>query len=1022
MRTRRSRRLELRPLEDRNVPTAGALDTSFDTDGIVLRTFGSALSSSAPTVALQPDGKVVAAGGNYYANDDQRGLVVRLNTDGSLDTTFNGYGFAEVSLGTTWVAFHALTLQADGKIVATGTANVSGNYQVVVARLNADGTPDTTFGGGDGIVLTDVSAVDDNGNAVAVESDGTIIIAGSTQVQAGLNVSRFLVLKYAADGTLDSTFDTDGIATANLGPSDASATTVLIQPDGKVVAVGYSSSTSGNFGLALVRFNTNGSLDTTFDADGIVKTPVPNSQFEGLRDAVLLPNGKILGVGVGAIGQFIRPEVVLARYNTNGSLDTTFDTDGFVLTDMPANANGGDGNGIALQADGKYVVAGSVSIPGGSRSTVLRYNTDGALDSTFGPAGQVLFPGAVVTDVLPGDNDRYEKIAVQGDGKLVLVGGGGGQVAVARYLGDTPTLTAADDSFQATEDTPLSVNAPGVIGNDDVQGLTPTATLVAGPAHAAAFTFNADGSFNYTPAGNYNGTDTFTYKLTAGAFTSNTATVTLTVQAVNDPPVAQDDTYQFPFHSPFGESAALGVLHNDSDIDGDVLHAVVVTPPAVGLLDLHDDGSFLFSYPDGLTDPVTFTYKVTDGTAESNVATVTLTRAPNNPPVSADDHYDLNLFGLTVPAATGVLANDTDADAEPLTATLVSPPPVGTLDFHADGSLTYTFPPDLVGSVTFTYKANDGHEDGNLATVTLTRENKIEINNGNLFVVGSAGMDTVRIRPAGGRKVQVTVQTDAGFRSQVMDPGKHPFTGIIAYLGAGDDRIDLDVGRARTTVVSGLGNDVIKTGAGNDGIDAGDGDNVIDAGNGRNSVNVGDGNNVIRTGSGPDWVMAGNGRNQISTGSGNDTVTAGSGGSLIDAGAGNDQVVAFGGTNWIDGGAGSDVLIGGDGRDILWGGSGKDLLIGGLGPDRLDGGLGNDMLIDGSAAPNNPGDTLAAILKAYNPASHKSLVALTIRLGVAFDDTTADAMTGDSGTDWFWTLDGLDVVDRTGKEPVNGVV
>src|SRR5262249_34294358 len=102
----RSRRLELQSLEDRAVPTAGALDTSFDTDGIVLRTFGTPLSSSAATVAVQPDGKIVVAGGDYYATDNQPGLVARLNTDGSLDTTFNGTGFREVSLSTTWVAFH----------------------------------------------------------------------------------------------------------------------------------------------------------------------------------------------------------------------------------------------------------------------------------------------------------------------------------------------------------------------------------------------------------------------------------------------------------------------------------------------------------------------------------------------------------------------------------------------------------------------------------------------------------------------------------------------------------------------------------------------------------------------------------------------------------------------------------------------------------------------------------------------------------------------------------------------------
>src|SRR4051812_12629800 len=183
MRSVRRCRLNVRALEDRTVPTAGALDTSFDTDGILLRTFGSVRSSSATGLAIQPDGKLVLAGGNYIAQDNQPGLIARLNADGSPDTTFNGTGFREVALGNTWVAFRGVALQPDGKILVAGAANVSGNWQVVVARLNADGTMDTSFGGGDGIVFTDISPVDDNGNALALQPDGKIVVAGSTQVQ-----------------------------------------------------------------------------------------------------------------------------------------------------------------------------------------------------------------------------------------------------------------------------------------------------------------------------------------------------------------------------------------------------------------------------------------------------------------------------------------------------------------------------------------------------------------------------------------------------------------------------------------------------------------------------------------------------------------------------------------------------------------------------------------------------------------------------------------------------------------------
>jgi uncharacterized delta-60 repeat protein len=1026
MRSFRSRP-EVRPLEDRTVPTAGALDTSFDTDGIVLRAFGSAgVSSSATGLAVQPDGKVVLAGGNYYATNNQPGLVVRLNADGSPDPTFDGAGFHEFAVPNVWVAFHAVALQPDGKIVAAGSANVSGNWQVVVARLRFDGTIDTSFGGGDGIVFTDVSAVDDNGNAVALQPDGKIVVAGSTQVQAGSNVSRILVLRYNADGTLDTGFDGDGIATANLGTSDAAATTVLVQPDGKVLAAGHCSTTSLNFGLGLVRFNADGSPDTTFDGDGIVKTPVPNSEFEDLRDAVLLPDGKILGVGVAGIGQFFRPTVLLARYNANGSLDTTFDTDGFVLTDMPANANGGDGNGLALQADGKYVVAGSVSIPGGSRSTVLRYNTDGTLDSTFGPAGQVLFPGGVVTDVVPSDNDRYEAIAVQADGRIVTLGSGGGRVSVARYLGDGKVLAATDDAYTATEDTPLPVAAPGVMANDQIDpSLTADAVLVQGPAHAASFTLNANGSFSYTPTANYHGPDSFTYQLVAGADTSNTATVTLTVQAVNDPPTATDDTYQRPPTSPLAVSAANGVLANDADIDGDTLRAILVSPPAQGSLTLNDDGSFTFTYSAGLTGPVTFTYKVNDGTADGNTATVTLTGPDNQPPVGVPDAYAVPFGNLSVPAPRGVLANDTDPDGDGLTAVLVSPPSIGQLTLSADGSFSYGgFPLGFVGSTTFTYKVGDGTSFGDPATVTLTRY--VGVENGVLKIIGTPGADIVRVRPAAGGSVSVLVQGPGVFVSTVL-PGIMVPGGVDVRLGDGDDRLDAAWGKKPITAVGGAGNDVLRTGPGNDAVygdddlGAGTGNDVIEAGGGRNTVWGGGGDNFIRTGAGPDRIQTGDGRQDIDSGAGNDTVTAGTGDSLITAGAGNDQVTVAGGSNRIEGGAGNDVLVGGTGADLLFGEGGKDLLAGGLGNDLLDGGAGTDILFDGQVSVTNSAtDSLAKVLAAYVPL-RPVLVSLTGRLSPTPDNAGVDSLVGGLGIDWFWTPGDPDTNDRLAAEPLNGV-
>src|SRR5262249_20318700 len=151
-------------------------------------------------------------------------------------------------------------------------------------------------------------------------------------------------------------------------------------------------------------------------------------------------------------------------------------------------------------------------------------------------------------------------------------------------VNDAPV--ARDDAFSTDEDTPLTVNAPGVLGNDtDVEGDSLTAALVSGPAHGT-LALNADGSSTYTPAADYNGPDSFTYKPRDGAVDSNTATVTLTVRSVNDAPAARDDSYTTNEDTALTVGAP-GVLGNDADADGNGLTAVLVAGPSHGTLALN---------------------------------------------------------------------------------------------------------------------------------------------------------------------------------------------------------------------------------------------------------------------------------------------------------------------------------------------------------------------------------------------------------------------------------------------------
>ncbi len=270
------------------------------------------------------------------------------------------------------------------------------------------------------------------------------------------------------------------------------------------------------------------------------------------------------------------------------------------------------------------------------------------------------------------------------------------------------------------EDTTLAMIAPGVLGNDtDVDSVGLTATLVVGPTNGT-LTLNPDGSFTYVPFANYNGSDTFTYRASDGQTNSSTATVNITVNPVNDAPVANNDAYTLN-EDTFISIAAPGILSNDTDVDNDPLHvSAIVTGPAHGNLSANADGSFVYTPTADYNGTDSFTYKANDGTANSGVATVTLTiTAVNDAPVANDDLYSTGEDVPLLISAPGVLANDSDVDADPITAILVSGPSHGLLTLNPDGSFAYTPSLNYNGPDSFTYKANDGTADSVVATVNL---------------------------------------------------------------------------------------------------------------------------------------------------------------------------------------------------------------------------------------------------------------------------------------------------------------
>lgn len=282
---------------------------------------------------------------------------------------------------------------------------------------------------------------------------------------------------------------------------------------------------------------------------------------------------------------------------------------------------------------------------------------------------------------------------------------------------------AEDDSFTTTEGTELTVSAAdGVLGNDtDANGDTLTA-VIGTPATNGTLALSDDGSFVYNPNSGFTGSDSFTYTAFDGTNSSNTATVTITVEAdiPNIAPVTAADTYTVDEDITLTVSAADGVLDNDSDVDGDTLTVSVVDTPPNGALTLNGDGSFEYTPNADFSGTDTFTYIANDGTVDSNISTVTITVDPlNDSPVATADNYSATEdTTLGVPAALGVLENDTDVDSPTLTASIVVPPSSGTLDLETDGSFNYVPEADFSGDVTFIYEVSDG--DGATAQATGT--------------------------------------------------------------------------------------------------------------------------------------------------------------------------------------------------------------------------------------------------------------------------------------------------------------
>ncbi|MFF8606453.1 calcium-binding protein [Streptomyces sp. NPDC015346] len=510
----------------------GDLDPTFGGDGRVTTDVGG--YSAVDGMAVQPDGKIVTIGYGYSNETSGDYTLVRYNPDGSLDPTFGGDGIVTTDFEQRNDEARALALQSDGKIVAVGgSTDWGGNGSWSAARYHPDGTLDTSFGdGGRVLTQTNLEAIG-TAEAVSVQPDGRIVLGGSA-------IGIWTMARYNANGTLDPTFGGDGIVTTDFSTDCCDfVRDVALQSDGKIVAAGYANYSTGGF--TLVRYNADGSLDTGFDGDGLLTTGFGS----GVEGVVLQSDGKIVAAG-SAFNAF-----AVARFHPNGSFDATFGENGRVTTSFGTGTAAA--HDVVLQSDGRIVAAGVYE----GDFALTRYNTGGTLDTSFGGDGRVTTDfggpddqanavvlqsdGKIVAGGLAGTESSFESERALAR----YLGGGGVEPPPGVDLSVTKTgpttLSIGDQATYTVRVTNNSTTtaATGVVLSDSVTGGSGT-ILSATPSQGSPCTRNAntaDCALGTIPAG---GSATVT--LVVEPRTTGTMTDRATVRATEADPVAGNNT------------------------------------------------------------------------------------------------------------------------------------------------------------------------------------------------------------------------------------------------------------------------------------------------------------------------------------------------------------------------------------------------------------------------------------------------------------------------------------------------
>ena len=415
-------------------PQSGVLDPSFGNDGIVTTVITGSYNLGQASV-VQPDGKIIVAG-EAGEPSPFKVAIARYNPDGTLDTSFGSGGTLLIQVGPAKSYARNLALQPDGKIVVGAYTydDVAGDFAVL--RLNADGTPDSSFG-------TNGMTIVDNGShevvdAMAIAADGKIVLAGN-------DYTNFLATRFNTDGSLDTTFGSNGWAAIAFADSDSQVKDIVFQNDGKLILAGFSFNLSlGRYSMAAAKLNEDGSLDPSFGTDGQIAFNIGTSDDYAVAVAIQTDEKIVLGGYLYVGTNPMRYDLAAVRLNTDGTFDTTYGNNGIAINRVIDDGQNYTEN-MLLQADDKVVLAGYAAGTADHNLIMLRFDSDGNVDTSFGANGKVN------TD-LDGRPDFGKAISIQPDDKIILAGysyatSGVGEIVVARY--DNNVLGTTD--FQNNE-------------------------------------------------------------------------------------------------------------------------------------------------------------------------------------------------------------------------------------------------------------------------------------------------------------------------------------------------------------------------------------------------------------------------------------------------------------------------------------------------------------------------------------------------------------------------------------------